>query len=114
VENVERPKLPPMDELNFIDDQYDYHFVLRPEYEQPLVDAKERMLRTENWKIILTPTASGGRHYRLYHIAQDKHCERNVAADHPEVLAAMQKALDRWVDERTESSIEEIFPQGEP
>jgi serine protease inhibitor len=30
------------------------------------------------------------------------------------VLAAMQKALDRWVDERTESSIEEIFPQGEP
>jgi serine protease inhibitor len=26
----------------------------------------------------------------------------------------MQKALDRWVDERTESSIEEIFPQGEP
>jgi len=114
VENIERPKLPPMDELNFIDDQYDYHFVLRPEYEQPLVDAKERMLRTENWKIILTPTASGGRHYRLYHIAQDKHCERNVAADHPEVLATMQKALDRWVDERTESSIEEIFPQGEP
>jgi arylsulfatase A-like enzyme len=114
VENVERPKLPPMDELNFIDETYDYHFVLRPEYEQPLVDAKERMLRTENWKIILTPTASGGRHYRLYHIAQDKHCEQNVAADHPEVLAAMQKALDRWVDQRTESSIAEIFPQGEP
>lgn len=114
VENVERPKLPPMDELNFIDETYDYHFVLRPEYEQALVDAKERMLRTENWKIILTPTASGGRHYRLYHIAQDKHCEHNVAADHPEVLAAMQKALDRWVDQRTESSIAEIFPQGEP
>lgn len=114
VEGIERPKLPPMDELNFIDDQYDYHFVLRPEYEKPLVDAKERMLRTENWKIILTPTASGSRHYRLYHIVQDKHCEHNVAADHPEVLAAMQKALDRWVDEHHESSIAEIFPQGEP
>lgn len=114
VAGVERPKLPPMDELNFIDDSYDYHFVLRPEYEQALIDAKERMLRTEKWKIILTPAAAGKRHYRLFHIAEDQHCERDVAAQYPAVLSAMQGALDRWVDEKIESSIATIFPQGEP
>jgi arylsulfatase A-like enzyme len=77
VENVQRPPLPPMDELTFIDDGYDYHFVLRPEFEQRLIDAKERMLRTERWKLIMTPRADGGRHFRLFRIAEDKHCERN-------------------------------------
>jgi hypothetical protein len=72
------------------------------------------MLRTERWKLILTPTAEGKRHYRLYHIAQDKHCENDVATKRPEVCRAMQQALDRWVDEGIESSISQIFPQGEP
>lgn len=114
VEGIERPILPPMDQMTYIDDQHDYHFVLRPEFEKPLIDAKERMLRTERWKLILTPTANGKRHYRLYHIAQDKHCEHDVASKHPEVCRTMQQALDRWVDEGIESSISQIFPEGEP
>lgn len=114
VDGIERPALPPMDQMTYIDDQYDYHFVLRPEFEKPLIDAKERMLRTERWKLILTPTAEGKRHYRLYHLAQDKHCENDVATKRPEVCRAMQQALDRWVDEGIESSISQIFPQGEP
>lgn len=114
VENVQRPPLPPMDELTFIDDRYDYHFVLKPEYEQRLIDAKERMLRTEHWKLIMTPRADGSRHFRLFHIAEDKHCERNLAAQFPEVLAAMKQALERWVDGKVETDISTIFPQGEP
>jgi len=114
VSGIQRPSLPPMDQMTFIDDQHDYHFVLRPEYEKPLVAAKERMLRTERWKLILTPTADGKRHYRLFDIVHDKHHERNVATQFPEVLAAMKLALNRWVDEGVESNIEEIFPQGEP
>jgi arylsulfatase A-like enzyme len=113
VEDVPRPPLPPMDELTYIDEDYDYHFVLKPEYEKRLVDAKERMLRTERWKLIMTPRADGGRHFRLFHIAKDKHCERNIADQHPEVLAPMKRALERWVDEKIETSIEEIFPGGE-
>lgn len=114
VEDIQRPPLPPMDGLTFIDDHYDYHFVLKPEYEAPLIAAKERMLRTERWKLIMTPRADGGRHFRLFHIAQDKHCEHNVAKDHPPVLTAMQTALELWVDQKIETPIEEIFPNGEP
>ncbi len=114
VEDVVRPPLPPMDELTFIDENDDYHFVLKPEYEQRLIAAKERMLRTERWKLIMTPRADGGRHFRLFHIIADKHCEHNVAKNHPQVLAAMASALERWVDQKIETPIHEIFPQGEP
>jgi arylsulfatase A-like enzyme len=114
VENVQRPPLPPMDELTFIDEDYDYHFVLKPEYEQRVIDAKERMLRTEHWKLILTPQADGGRFFRLFDLRNDPHCERNVAAEKPDVLAPMKKALETWVDEKIESDIASIFPQGEP
>ena len=114
VENIQRPPLPAMDELTFIDGSYDYHFVLKPEYESRLIAAKERMLRTDYWKLIMTPRADGGRHFRLFDLRQDPHCERNVASDHPQVLDAMQRALERWVDEKMETSIDQIFPAGEP
>lgn len=111
---VERPKLPPMDEATFIDESFGYQFVLRPEHEERLVAAKQRCLRTERWKLVCTPAADGSRRFRLHHLPGDPHCERDVAAERPEVLAPMRRALERWMDEREESMIGEIFPGGEP
>ena len=37
VPGVERPKLPPMDECTWIDEDYNYQFVLKPEYRDRLV-----------------------------------------------------------------------------
>jgi hypothetical protein len=37
-----------------------------------------------------------------------------MAADRPEVLAAMQRALERWIDDRVETPLGAIFPGGEP
>jgi hypothetical protein len=39
--------------------------------------------------------------------------ETDVAAEYPQVLEPMRKALERWMDERVETPLEEIFPQGE-
>ena len=39
---------------------------------------------------------------------------RDVTAGHPEVLRPMRAALERWMEERVETPIEEIFPGGEP
>lgn len=114
VEGVERPHLPPMDHMTRIDPSFDYQFVLKPEYENKVIEAKERVLRSEKWKLIATPTATGARFYRLYDLTHDAHCERNVWEQHPAVAAALRRALDRWMDEGVESSLEEIFPQGEP
>ncbi|MGB0291071.1 MAG: sulfatase-like hydrolase/transferase, partial [Luteolibacter sp.] len=71
VEGVERPNLPPMDEVTLIDEGFNYQFVVKPEYRQLIVDAKQRCLITRNWKLICTPTADGGRHFGLYHMRLD-------------------------------------------
>ena len=114
VPGVERPKLPPMDELTWIDKDYNYQFVLKPEYRERLVQAKQRCLRTGKWKIVCTPTAVGGRHFGLFNMAADPYAETDVAPVRPEVLAPMRTALERWMDEKTETPISGIFPNGEP
>jgi arylsulfatase A-like enzyme len=114
VPGVERPKLPPMDQLTWIDTDYNYHFVLKPEWQQPLVDAKQRCLATRDWKLVCTPTAGGERHFGLFHMASDPDGLRDLAVERPEVLAPMRRALEMWMDERIETPIAEIFPAGEP
>lgn len=114
VAGIERPPLPPMDELTKIDEQYNYQFVLKEEYAQRLVAAKQRCLRSRDWKLVCTPTAEGGRHFGLFHLATDPHGEKDLAATRPEVLAPMRAALERWMDEKIETPLEEIFPSGEP
>lgn len=114
VKDVERPYLPPMDEATGIDPTYNYQFVLKDEFLPRLIEAKQRCLRTRHWKLVCTPTAQGTRHYGLFQIESDPHGETDLAATRPEVLAPMRAALERWMDQKTESPIAGIFPQGEP
>jgi arylsulfatase A-like enzyme len=103
-----------MDEMTFIDKSFNYQFVLKSEYREALVDAKQRCLRTAHWKLVCTPTADGGRHFGLFDKRTDPDGMLNLADSRPEVLEPMRRALERWMDERVESSISEIFPNGEP
>ena len=114
VKGVERPKLPPMDELTGIDSSYNYQFVLKKEYLDRLIQAKQRCLKTRDWKLVCTPTAQGTRHFALFQMSRDPYGESDLAASRPEVLAPMQAALERWMDQHRESPIAEIFPNGEP
>ncbi len=114
VKGVERPKLPAMDELTFIDPSFNYQFVLKPEYLDRLIAAKQRCLKTRDWKLVCTPTAQGTRHFTLFHMPSDRHCETDLAATRPDVLAPMKAALERWMDLQIESPISEIFPHEEP
>lgn len=114
VPGVARPRLPPMDELTEIDVGYNYQFVLKQKYAERLVEAKQRCLRTKNWKLVCTPTAQGSRHFALFQIVTDPHGETDVASGRPEVLLPLQAALELWMDAEIETSIAEIFPGGEP
>ena len=114
VKGVERPKLPPMDELTSIDPDYNYQFVLKNQYLDRLIQAKQRCLKTRDWKLVCTPTAQGARHFALFQMSHDPHGEIDLAPTRPEVLAPMKAALERWMDHQIESSIAEIFPDEEP
>jgi arylsulfatase A-like enzyme len=114
VTGIERPPLPPMDELTGIDPDYNYQFVLKEPYRERLVQAKQRCLRTHDWKLVCTPTAQGTRHFGLFHLSADPHGEHDLAAVRPEVLAPLRAALECWIDQHQETSIAAIFPNGEP
>ncbi|MGA0846793.1 MAG: hypothetical protein ACO3RV_09645, partial [Luteolibacter sp.] len=100
--------------MTWIDEAFGYHFVLRPEYHERLIQAKQRCLMTRDWKIVCTPTAQGGRHFGLFHMRSDPDGLVDLAAEREDVLIPMRRALERWLDDRVESSIAEIFPNGEP
>ncbi|MCH7225755.1 sulfatase [Haloferula sp. A504] len=114
VPGIERPQLPPMDGLTEVDADFNHQFVLRPDFRDLVIDSKQRCLRTRDWKVVCTPTVSGGRHFQLFHTATDPHCRRDLAAERPEVIEPMKRALNAWIDDRVETLIPEIFPDGEP
>ncbi len=114
VPGVERPKLPPMDQQTIVDPSFNFQFVLKPEFLDRLIAAKQRCLRTRHWKLVCTPTVQGTRHFSLFQLSNDRYGETDLAASRPEVLAAMRPALEHWMDDNKERSIAEIFPAGEP
>ncbi len=100
--------VPPLDALTFIDDSFDFHIVLRPEFREALDLSKERCLRTSEWKLVFTPGAGGPIH-RLYHLPSDPHCEHDVAAARPGVFAKMKYYLWRWITTGEEARQAEIL-----
>ena len=114
VPGVQRPKLPTMDELTWIDPNYNYQFVVKDQYIDNVIQAKQRCLKTRYWKLVCTPTAQGTRHFALFQMERDRNAESDVASTQPAVLTPMKAALERWMDQKIESSIAEIFPAGEP
>jgi len=113
VEGIERPKLPPMDQMTGIEESFNYQFVLKKEFEKPLVEAKQRCLVTDKWKLICTPTSDGGRHFGLFRRDGDDVAEKDVASDYPEVFSSMKTALELWIDDHVETPLSRIFPEGE-
>jgi len=103
-----------MDQMTFIDRTFNFQFVLKAEFQDRLIEAKQRALRTKNWKLVCTPTANGSRHFALFNLTSDPHGEIDLASQRPEVLVSMQLALKKWMDTHIESSISKIFPEGEP
>jgi arylsulfatase A-like enzyme len=64
-----------------------------PELALPGIAGKQRMLRSQRWKIIYrhdgkTPI------FRLYDLVEDPHEERDVGAEHPEELAELKAELE--------------------
>ena len=111
VAGIERPHLPPMDELTLIDSDFNFQFVLKDEYREKVIDAKQRCLRAKEWKLVCTPTVQGARHFGLFHLPSDPDCLTDVAAEHPEIVVSMRRALERWIDEKIETPVDEIFPE---
>jgi arylsulfatase A-like enzyme len=70
---------------------------IKPEYCETIFASKDRMIRRGRWKLVYQPLKSG---YvlRLYDLEADAACQRDVAADNPEIQAALWQQLQRFID----------------
>ena len=92
-----------------------YRLVLRDE--SSIIRRKIRWLRTNHWHLVFTPasaSAEGVDTWQLFDLRSDPDSSRDVKLQNPKVWQSMEMALRRWVDEKKETRITEIFPDGEP
>ncbi|HEX8439864.1 MAG TPA: arylsulfatase, partial [Archangium sp.] len=68
--------------------------VLKPEWEASVQAAKHRGLYLGRWKLLELPTPRGVR-VELYDVTTDPAERRDVAAEHPEVVARLREQLAR-------------------
>ena len=99
--------IPPMDRTTYIDENFDYHIVLKEKFSDDVIKTKERVLRTENYKIVYTP---GKDHpiFRLYNIKKDPHCRKDVKNKQKKIYAKMKSNLLKWIKNKKETRISEM------
>lgn len=69
---------------------------LRPEWQDTVIVAKHRAIRTDRWKLLYRPTRSGVR-WSLYDLAMDPDERTDVLAQHSDVARTLRDKLHRWM-----------------
>lgn len=78
---------------------------------------KTRWVRTPNWQLVFTPAPAspdGVDQWQLFDLKSDPDGTRDVKHLNPHVWQTLELALRRWADEKQESRLDSLFPQGEP
>lgn len=73
---------------------------LKPEFEQAIVDAKDRMLRRGRWKLVYQPL-NDGHLLKLFDLETDPECHMDIAAFHPQVLSDLWLSLQSLINTET-------------
>lgn len=88
--------LAPADKTLFIDKSFRNLFVLKPEWRQPILDTKDRMMRTDRWKLIYI-RGENGPIWRLFDMVADPTQRTDLSKTRPEVLERMTPVLNEWM-----------------
>jgi len=70
---------------------------LKPEYQAQVIRAKDRMIRSGQWKLVYQPLLEG-RLLRLFDLETDPDCRRDIAAEQPEITARLWERLQAWME----------------
>jgi arylsulfatase A-like enzyme len=100
-------RYPDLLELLEVPDKRTGTLAIKREFQDVVVRAKDRMIRHGRWKLTYQPLRDGPR-YALYDLERDPDCLRDVAAEHPEVLADLEARLRRWLG--SERSVRRFAP----
>jgi arylsulfatase A-like enzyme len=70
--------------------------ILKPEWQDMVVVAKHRSLRTQEWKLLYRPTREGAL-WSLYDLKNDPRELKDVAQAHPEIVEKLRAELIAWM-----------------
>ena len=71
---------------------------LKPEYQQQVIVAKDRMLRRGRWKLVYQPLTTGSQ-IRLFDVEADPGCRRDVSAEHSEIYSELWSRMELIMQE---------------
>lgn len=91
----------PADETLRIDPEFHNNFVLKEEYHQAVLDTKDRMIRTERWKLIEIPGKDGPIR-RLYDMKADPRQQHDLSTKEVEILGRLASALSEFWSGKTD------------
>lgn len=90
-------RYPDLPELLEVSDKRTGTLAIKPEYRDIIIKAKDRMIRTERWKLTYQPTHNGIVH-RLFDLKNDPRCHSNVIELYPDIVQALQDRLKAWME----------------
>lgn len=71
---------------------------IKQEFIQPILRAKDRMVRDGRWKLVYQPLITGKK-LSLYDVELDPDCQQDISSTHPEEVTRLWKDLADWIGE---------------
>ena len=88
---------PDLPEILEVPDKSTGTLAIKPDYRSIVVDAKDRAIRTDHWKLVRTPCRNGPI-YTLYDLISDPDCRLDVSDKYPETFVSLKNKLDAFLD----------------
>ncbi len=83
---------------------------IKEAYRDIVIRAKDRAVRSNEWKLAYMPMESGIPELKLFSLAEDRDCRVDVAAAHPAIVAALSEALIAWIPAAERQGAREVSP----
>jgi hypothetical protein len=89
-------RYPDLLELIEVPNADDGTLAIKPEFEQRILAAKDRMIRRGRWKLVYQPLVDGAM-LRLFDVETDPQCRQDLLLEEPQVARELNAVLTSWL-----------------
>jgi arylsulfatase A-like enzyme len=90
-------RYPDLPDLLDVPDKRTGTLAVKQEFRRPIIDAKDRMVRKGQWKLVYQPMTTGAL-FKLIDMYADPECRDDVSVQHPEVVSELKLLLQGWME----------------